>query len=782
MTSRKRSHGASIAVNNNAEHDKENHSTNTRNTINNSGSANSGNNATERKRRQIQQASWGLMEVLAECGLLEFVPSKSGNHDVTNDNNKSNNNNEGEQAEATERRSDLGCQLDPAVSPTTFRTSIHALLEEMSKNGIDPKNERVKTSLEEWISNSVEIEDATEGSEMEGRSSNALQLRKLLLPMYRIQSKTDHYYASGMMSQLSQSPMQLDDNDNDNEDKEGRSIKKNENIVVMESSSLIKVLLRIDILQPTLLTALLQKMPELAMANQGDDDEEGAHISNNNDRDGISGRRTNNGYNQDDIPRLIFSNIRWLDHLVNPNSLVNNFCEMLTVLSSSSSSCSKTRGILLDGIGCLPDVLNDCTSLVGGGYGSNAGDDEIDNDGTNDDEDENPILSTLQLLRIEDPTLLIPCLDAVGSLPLTEEQLMKVTQDALEALASVDVWGLPALTTFLMNNCPSGGGRGGIAREVIEEIRKLPLGNSINGGNNDNGEERPTNNKQQTVDTEALMIESLARGFTHRSDLTTALLKSIKETSPGHHPPADIWLLACCASAPHNRNQVKAVFKSKANNGGFSSRLLRESLSGNGVALNSLFTCSFCELADGLLRSSDGTSVELGVTLYELLFEEFNEPMQRQEIVGSLVTHVGGGVGVKAGEVDAAMRVFSCIIDGKKKKGRNDDEDGATTLRPFAPFLISLLDHLHHMTPTQVRRLFLLLFAVGDEDDEDNGGGVAGPMMRTSGRTGGGACDDVYIVIKKHLSLAPLAKKRIVRACLIDTFCVYQLIHFIGKL
>lgn len=47
----------------------------------------------------------------------------------------------------------------------------------------------------------------------------------------------------------------------------------------------------------------------------------------------------------------------------------------------------------------------------------------------------------------------------------------------------------------------------------------------------------------------------------------------------------------------------------------------------------------------------------------------------------------------------------------------------------------------------RIIRLFLLLFAVGGDDDDGGGGG--------------GACD---IVIRKHLSLAPFAKKRIVSA------------------
>ena len=65
-----------------------------------------------------------------------------------------------------------------------------------------------------------------------------------------------------------------------------------------------------------------------------------------------------------------------------------------------------------------------------------------------------------------------------------------------------------------------------------------------------------------------------------------------------------------------------------------------------------------------------------------------------------------------------------------------------------------MVDHLHHMTLIQVRRLLLLLFVVaggGEEEIDADVGGMAGLM--------GGAATD--IVIRKHLALAPFANKRI---------------------
>lgn len=614
--------------------------------------------AQDLKRRQIQQASWGFKEALTECGVVEFTPKD------TNDNDSD---------VAPKSITEVGCQIDASSNPSTLRSSITALLEEMSKNGIDPKNERVLADLAEMI------------------SSNDQMTRKMLLPLYRVRTSDNQ----NCFSQFTQPEETMGDGDDDAE-------------IIVESSSLVKILLRVDVLQSTLLTALVQKLPELAASEE-------QHGNN-------------------DVPRLIFSNIRWLDHIVDTSALTMTFVECLTVLASSSSSCERTRQILLDAISTLPDILNDYSALVI----SNNNDD----DAANGEEEQSSILATLQHLRVEDPSLLIPCLDAVGSLPLTDSQFEDVTRDALEALANVERWALPALTTFLMNNCPQGSSS--LADEVIEEIRKLPLGKE---NYNDDYAMDTSPNCGGRNDSEAVMIESLSRGFAHRSDLSSALLKAIKETTQGNHLPADIWLLACVATANHHKAKVKSIIRSKANNGGFTSQLLRQSLSGNGTALTSLFSTSLCEIADGLLRSSDNVACELGVTLYEILFQEFKDSMQRSDVISSLVTHICSGVGVKEAEVDAAMRVFSCIID----KG----DDGRHALRSFNPLLLGMLEFLHQMTTSQVRRLFLLLFAAGGEKNGDMTSGLG----NSSGV--GGACDDIQIVIEKNLSHANIANKRI---------------------
>ena len=724
-------------------------------------------NSNKRRRKLLECNDWGLKEVLAECGLVDFfAKSSSSSSSVPPP----------PHVDASEQRR-IGCRLDTDLSSSTVRSSLFALLRELSTNAvdgdaggtIDPRNERILKDLEDVIANNGFIYDNNNtGGNNNNNNNSRCSLRRMLLPMYRIRTTTvassakadDNVTLSQRYFELSQFSQSPEDNDHvlvvEQGSSPGASMtdKRRRTKVIMESSSLIRILLGVDVLQSTLIAGLLRKLTEIASSF--------SFASNNNNNNNDDGNTSSNDNDEEDVPRLILSNIRWLDHIVDYTTLTESFVECLTVLASMSASCDRTRGILLDVIGTLPDILGDsnnlCFSSSNGRTTSTkkkkkeeGGNDAIEED--NDEDDSYPILATLQHLRTQDPSLLIPCLDAIGTFNLSPEQNVRVVRDALEALSNVDVddddsGGLPALTTFLMNYCPTtkgggstmGGGGRSMTKDVIEEMRKLPLG----GG--------PLSSSV-TAASSCLVIESLSRGFAHRQDMTMTLLKCIKETPPGDHPTTDIWLLACCASAPHNRSKVLSLVKSKAIAGEFTSRMMRESLSGNGIALTSLFGTSLCELADGLLRcpsssslSSDssmggggGAACDLGVTLYEILFEEFHEPMQRQEVVGSLVTHVGSGVSVKSGEVDAALRVFCGIVD---------KTDGTAALRPFTPFLTSMLDHLHNMTPSQIRRLFLLLFAVGGNDEEGGDGNNR-------------ASDDVHIVIRKHLSLTPFAMKRI---------------------
>jgi len=739
-------------------------------------------NTTSAAAAAIQQKDWGIAEVLAECGATLFPDDDQSCITSTSTHSLA-----------------LGCPLDSAVSPSTLRASVHALLREMDRNGIDPNNERVLESLEEMIASGTAAgggDDDNDGGGSKPTQTKHGLLKRMLLPTYRVVSAPAGSSAAG--KKVGNAPRDKENVGNEQQPPPGddpatpRTPSSNDvafagksgvtvlgdgrAVQTFDSSSLVRTLLRVDALQSTLLAALVQKLPEVA-EKQDEEMEEVDPEATENPNATIDSAVKNFGTSaldreqaeadREEIPRLILSQIRWLDHVVDATTLTEVCLEVLTLLTSSSGASPEalTRTIILDLIATLPDIVDETKT------------DQIDS-----------IVSTLTDVRNEDSTLLIPCLDALSSLRLSPEQLRGVTMDALTSLQTADIWCLPAVCKFLVQTAPAS-----MCEDVVEALREMRLG-GIDGDEEDHGraaaaaaagaggaDGRPgsgggrrrrgggtggngnegggTNGNDGQVllraDAECLMLESFAQGMQYRPDLSSALMTRIKKTPSTDHLASDIWLLLCCAVAPHNKSQVKTIFRSKAASGGFIPDLIGEAIRGNGRALSHLFSSSALDLADGLVRSPEAEARGLGGFLYSEMFEEFHDPVQRQEVVGSLVTHVASGG--SSDEIDSAMKVFSRLVEDDSTSAQSNDStdvaDATSSLRPFRPYLSSLLDYVRGMTSSQLRRLFMVLLMVGDDGDND----MDGPR-----KVGVGGCDDVQIVIRKYLAMPSAFLKRIV--------------------
>ncbi|KAL5014960.1 hypothetical protein ScPMuIL_009230 [Solemya velum] len=101
-----------------------------------------------------------------------------------------------------------------------------------------------------------------------------------------------------------------------------------ENVRSGSHDSLVRLLLGIDILQPNLMTVLLEKLPEF----MGDEDNILFH-----------GEKVN-------IPQLLMSQFRWLNRIVDSKELTQKVLDMLEI-----TSLDVQREI----ISCLPDILED---------------------------------------------------------------------------------------------------------------------------------------------------------------------------------------------------------------------------------------------------------------------------------------------------------------------------------------------------------------------------------------------------------------------------------------
>ncbi|XP_051687810.2 Fanconi anemia group D2 protein isoform X3 [Oryctolagus cuniculus] len=171
------------------------------------------------------------------------------------------------------------------------------------------------------------------------------------------------------------------------------------------SKSLIKLLLGIDILQPAIIKTLFEKLPEFFFENVNGD--------------GIS------------MPRLIISQLKWLDEIVDSKDLTTRIMQLISIAPVDLQH---------DIITSLPEILGDPQHAEVG--------------------------KELSDLLVEKTLLTVPILDVLSSLRLGPELLCKVRQMVMSKLSSVRLDDLPVIIKFILHSITAAN-----ALEVISELR-----------------------------------------------------------------------------------------------------------------------------------------------------------------------------------------------------------------------------------------------------------------------------------------------------------------------
>ncbi|XP_033066529.1 Fanconi anemia group D2 protein isoform X3 [Trachypithecus francoisi] len=176
------------------------------------------------------------------------------------------------------------------------------------------------------------------------------------------------------------------------------------------SKSLIKLLLGIDILQPAIIKTLFEKLPEYFFENKTSD--------------------------EINIPRLIVSQLKWLDRVVDGKDLTAKIMQLISIAPENLQH---------DIITSLPEILGDSQHADVG--------------------------KELSDLLIENTSLTVPILDVLSSLRLDPNFLLKVRQLVMDKLSSIRLEDLPVIIKFILHSVTAMD-----ALEVISELReKLDL-------------------------------------------------------------------------------------------------------------------------------------------------------------------------------------------------------------------------------------------------------------------------------------------------------------------
>ncbi|KAI9475361.1 Fanconi anemia protein FancD2 nuclease-domain-containing protein [Zychaea mexicana] len=422
---------------------------------------------------------------------------------------------------------------------------------------------------------------------------------------------------------------------------------------ILESA--IKTLLNIDIIQPTLITYLLERLPEFY-------DE----LENDNSSSCTA--------------RLILHQLRWSEYIVAPQALTGKLIEIIQITPTV---------IQHEIITSLPDIINDS--------------------------EHKPIVVYLKELMHEDAELTVPILDALSNLTLHSESLEDVRDTVLDRLESAELDDLAVIIKFLLQTV-----KPHTIDLVILGIREKldfrSLGKST----------IPSITRKAKHSPEALILESIKLGLQFHKFVCDSWIKSIAalQTKPAHKI-IDVLVLFILYSMTSTKKKADQIFRKKIADGLITSSLLEESIMHHGHGLASYWN-TILSLSESLLRSSQQQSVLIpsSKALYISAFKS-SDVYYRQEIIGSLVTHIGSG---SATEMDVALDTLLHLA-------RTDVDNMAV----YDVFIKGILDYLDNLTLPQIRTLFNIFSLLS-----------VMPKARKEGDSG--LWSEICIVIRKQLS------------------------------
>ncbi len=464
--------------------------------------------------------------------------------------------------------------------------------------------------------------------------------------------------------------------------------------------SFIKVLLGIDSLQPDVISAILECLPDLATAS--DDETKGDGLLN-------LGRHVS-------LPHLVLQQLRWIDHIVNPSALTDKLLDCAMVLNV---------GLQRYIVSYLSDIVQDAECLR--------------------------VVESLEGLLTLEESLLPSILDAYASMNLPVDVLTRIARSMMERLPSIEPTVLPVLVRFLLETSASckdpdlicdflkmvrenvnfadeyAGGNSTAPWHVDSSLEDVVMlkEDDMASGNDGTLTSRPTG---EAADGSfcSLALEELFQGLKMRPCVATTFFKILDEIKyPRDHRPFDVWVLFCLHDTPQYSRKALSVIRKKVTAGEFSHKLLYSALQCQIGAFGPLFQ-SLLALADTLVRVGGGKVIrKWGVCLYSLLFNSCTDLYHRQETLGGVLAHAGSGLHP---EVQCALEVLESIPP--------------SALQPFAALVKGLLEFMQSFSDRQVRCIFQILCNLMGS------GHVSGSM------------DDMHIYIRKNLSLRDMTFKR----------------------
>ncbi|KAM6344352.1 LOW QUALITY PROTEIN: Fanconi anemia group D2 protein [Alca torda] len=367
--------------------------------------------------------------------------------------------------------------------------------------------------------------------------------------------------------------------------------------------SLIKLLLGIKVLQPAVITLLLEKIPEFFF-------------------DIVGTFGTN-------FPRLIVNQFKWLDRLLDSQDLVEKLMQMMSV---------SPVPIQHDIITSLPEIL--------------------------EDSQQSEVARELSCLLKQGRRLTVPILDALSRLDLDADLLAEVRQSAMTIVPSVKLEDLPVVVKFILHNVKAADTVEVISdlRKSLDlSSCVLPL--QILGSQKKLKSQVQASSSMSQVTTSQncvkLLFDVIKLAVRFQRDVSEAWIKAIENsTSVSDHKVLDlIVLLLIHSTNTKNRKQTEKVLRSKIRLGCMPEQLMQNAFQNHSLVIKDFFP-SILALAQTFLHSAHPAIVSFGSCMYKQAFAAFDSYCQ-QEVVTALVTHVCSG---NETELDISLDVLTDLV------------------------------------------------------------------------------------------------------------------------
>ncbi|KAG0275935.1 Fanconi anemia group D2 protein [Linnemannia exigua] len=430
------------------------------------------------------------------------------------------------------------------------------------------------------------------------------------------------------------------------------------------SESLIRILLSIDIIQPGLMEALLERI----FGFLSDEEKESP------------------------TPKLILQQMRWLNNIIEPAQLSAKLLEVIGV-----SSVTIQRDIITS----LPEIVPDS-------------------------EHKTVVLGLFELME-SSSELMVPILDALSNLNLQSDMLVNARNHVLDKLISAELDDLPVVIKFLLQTVePENVG------DVIETIRQKLDFRSINKLQKSS---RTKSRKVAVNQTpEVLILDALKTGIRFQKFVMDAWLKALAAISKaGQYKVIDVMVMFILYSIVSLKKKVEVMIRKKIIEGVLTRKLLEDTILVHGVSLRE-YMSSALSISENLLRSSQNHPIvaRTASALYTSAFQ-VSDAYYRQEIVGSLLVHIGSGSNI---EIDASLAVLQEIVQVSR-----------STLNEYSLFIKGVLDYMDNLSLEQIRLFFVILGSLAREDEISC--------------DSGSLITDLNILIRKQLSNPMIQSKKV---------------------